>query len=125
MRKVYTSPSGEKQYKRPECIVTKATKRKPSVYIYSPSDSQLQAAGWTITEEIVPIPEPYIPTYSELVEQYIREHGYPTYGAELAVLNNYATDPTTYADAFAAYQQTRIDAKEWAESQPHRAEEGE
>lgn len=69
--------------------------------------------------------EPYVPTYSELVEQYIREHGYPTYGAELAVLNNYATDPTTYADAFAAYQHTRNEAKAWAETQPHRAEEGE
>lgn len=124
MRKVYTSPAGEKQYKRPECIVVKTTKRKPYIYIYSPSDEQMVAAGWTIEEIIDPIPEPYIPTYAELVEQYIREHGYPTYGAELAVLNNYATDPTTYADAFAAYQQTRKDAKAWADTQPHRAEEG-
>ena len=119
MRKVYTSPSGEKQYNRPYDVTN-----AQGYHIYSPSDSQLRVAGWTIEEIIDPIPEPYIPTYAELVEQYIREHGYPTYGAELAVLNNYATDPTTYADAFAAYQQTRNDAKAWAESQPHR-EEGE
>lgn len=125
MRKVYISPAGEKQYNRPKSIVIK-DKSKSGLYIYSPSDSQLQAAGWKIKEVIDPIPEPYVPTYAELIEQYIREHGYPTYGAELAIINNYATDPTTYADAFAAYQQTRIEAKEYAEKQPHRdAEEGE
>lgn len=78
------------------------------------------ADGWE--EYIAPVPEPYIPTYAELVEQYIREHGYETYGAELAIINNYAQDPTTYADAYAAYMQTRVDAKEWAEQQKHRDE---
>lgn len=119
MRKAYTSPAGDKQYYAPYDIVN-----AEGNHIYSPSDEQVLAAGWTITDEIDPVPEPYIPTYAELVEQYIREHGYLTYGAEIAVLNNYASDPTSYADAYAAYQQTRIDAKIWAESQPHRSEEG-
>ena len=72
---------------------------------------------------IVPVPELYVPTYAELVEQYIREHGYPTYGAELAVLNNYAESPAEYLGAWQTYMGVRHDAKEWAEQQPHREEE--
>lgn len=87
-------------------------------YICNPMLDTLYADGWE--DWIVPVPEPYVPTYAELVEQYIREHGYETYGAELAVINNYAADPTTYADEYAAYQAVRADAKEWANNQPHR-----
>lgn len=56
MRKVYISPDGEKQYNRPESIVIK-DKSKSGLYIYSPSDSQLQAAGWKIEEEAYPEPK--------------------------------------------------------------------
>ena len=87
-------------------------------WISNPSLDAFLADGWE--EYIVPVPEPYIPTYAELVEQYIREHGYETYGAELAIINNYAQDPTTYANAYTAYMQVRVDAKNWAEQQQHR-----
>lgn len=87
-------------------------------WVANPTIAAFLADGWR--EYIPPVPEPYIPTYAELVEQYIREHGFETYGAEIAVINNYAQDPTTYADAYASYMQTRVDAKEWANKQPHR-----
>ena len=125
MRKVYTSPEGAKQYNRPECVVTKATKRKPSVYIYSPSDEQIVAAGWTIKEEIVPIPEPYVPTVEELVERALRygeDGGTPTYSInqEFEVQRKRDTEPEAYAAYYA-----RVEACiSWAKSQPHRAEEG-
>lgn len=94
------------------------------VWVSNPTLEAFYADGW---EDYIapepPAPEPYIPTYAELVEQYIREHGYETYGAELAILNNHAQDPMTYADAYAAYMQTRTDAKTWAGQQPHREEE--
>lgn len=86
--------------------------------VVNPTEQDYLAAGYH--EYVPPTPTPYLPTYAELVERYIREHGYPTYGAELAVLNNYAQDPATYAQAYADYMQVRIDAKEWAEEQPHR-----
>lgn len=89
-------------------------------WIANPTIATFLADGWQ--EYIAPIPEPYIPTYAELVEQYIREHGYPTYGAELAVINNYSQNPTTYSDTYATYMQVRVDAKIWAENQPHRNE---
>ena len=90
-----------------------------STYV-PPTDEQLEEAGYEI--RYLPDPPPYLPTYAELVEQYIREHGYKTYGAELAVRNNYAQDPDTYAQAYADYMQCRVDAKEWASEQPHRDE---
>lgn len=89
-------------------------------WVSNPTLTDFLADGWS--EYIAPVPEPYIPTYAELVEQYIREHGYETYGAELAIINNYTQDPTTYADAYKAYMKTRADAKEWANEQPHRYE---
>lgn len=89
-------------------------------WVANPTLAAFLADGWR--EYIAPVPEPYIPTYAELVEQYIREHGFETYGAELAVINNYTQDPTTYAEAYAMYMQTRVDAKEWAKSQEHRNE---
>lgn len=89
-------------------------------WVSNPPLADFLADGWR--EWIAQVPEPYIPTYSELVEQYIREHGYPTYGAELAIINNYTKDPTAYAEAYATYMQTRVDAKVWAENQQHRDE---
>lgn len=115
MRTIYIAPNG-KQVPRPKSLVLNGNTYVP------PTDEQLTAAGYEMYEIIDPVPEPYIPIYAELVERYIQEHGYPTYGAELAVLNNYAEDPTAYADAYAHYMQTRIDAKNWAEQQPHREE---
>ena len=89
-------------------------------WVANPTLEAFLADGWL--EYITPVPEPYIPTYAELVEQYIREHGFETYGAEIAIINNYSQDPTTYADAYSAYMQTRIDAKNWANKQQHRDE---
>jgi hypothetical protein len=87
-------------------------------WVSNPLLTDIIADGWT--EYTPPAPEPYLPTYSELVEQYIREHGYETYGAELAIINNYSQDPTTYAAAYAAYMQTRVDAKQYAQTHPYR-----
>lgn len=117
MRKAYYKDGIE--VARPQSLVLNGNTYVP------PTDEQLEQAGYEIREIIEPIPEPYIPTYAELVEQYIREHGYPTYGAELAVLNNYAESPTEYAEAYAAYVQCRKDAKAWANEQPHREESAE
>ena len=116
MRTIYIDPNG-KQVPRPKSLVIYNTTYVP------PTDEQLVAVGYEIREIIDPVPEPYIPTYAELVEQYIRENGYPTYGAELAVLNNHAADPDAYAAAYADYMQTRAAAKVWANAQPHREEE--
>lgn len=87
-------------------------------WVANPQLEAFLADGWS--EYVEPIHEPYIHTYSELVEQYIREHGYPTYGAEIAIINNYNADPTTYGDAYIAYMQTRESAKEWAKTQQHK-----
>lgn len=89
-------------------------------WVANPTLEAFLADGWR--EYIAPVPEPYIPTYAELVEQYIREHGYETYGAELAVLNNYSENPSEYLEAWQHYQGVRHEAKEWAQSQPHRDE---
>lgn len=89
-------------------------------WVSNPTLEAFYADGWQ--DWIVPVPEPYIPTYAELVEQYIREHGYPTYGAELAVLNNYAENPAEYLEAWQTYMGVRHEAKELAENQPHRDE---
>lgn len=86
------------------------------MWVSNPTLEDFYRAGW---EDYIE-PEPYIPSYAELVEQYIREHGYETYGAEIAIINNYAMDPSTYSDAYASYIQTRIDAKEWANEQKYR-----
>lgn len=97
-----------------------ATIQMAGRWVSNPLLTDIIADGWT--EYTPPAPEQYTPTYAELVEQYIREHGYPTYGAELAVLNNHAADPDAYAAAYADYMQTRQAAKEWANAQPHREE---
>lgn len=107
MRKVYTSPEGAKQYNRPECIVTKATKRKPSVYIYSPSNSQLQAAGWTITEEI-----DQVPTAEEFIRQSMQNRIY-----ELkAMLSESDYKAIKFAEGELSaeeYEPTRLERREW------------
>lgn len=90
-------------------------------WVSNPTLEAFYADGWE--DYIAPAPEPYIPTYAELIEQYIREHGYPTYGAELAVLNNYAENPAEYLEAWQTYMGVRHEAKEWANEQPHREDE--
>ena len=89
-------------------------------WVANPTLEAFLSDGWR--EYIAPVPEPYIPTYAELVEQYIREHGYPTYGAEFAVLNNYAENPAEYMEEWQIYIGVRHDAKTWAETQPHKEE---
>lgn len=90
------------------------------VWVSNPTLEAFLADGWR--EYIAPVPEPILPKYAELVEQYIREHGYPTYGAELAVLNNYAENPAEYLESWQTYMGVRHEAKEWANEQPHRDE---
>ena len=85
------------------------------VWVSNPTREAFLADGWR--EYIAPVPEPYTPTYSELVEQYIREHGYETYGAELAVLNNYAENSSAYFEEWKAYMNVRREAKDWATKQ--------
>ena len=89
-------------------------------WVANPTLEVFLADGWQ--EYIAPVPEPYIPTYAELVEQYIREHGYETYGTELAVVNNYSENPSEYLESWQHYQGVRHEAKIWAQSQPHRDE---
>ena len=92
--------------------------------IVNPTIEEFLADGWQeYTPPTPSVPEQILPTYSELVEQYIRNHGYPTYGAELAVLNNYAENQTEYLEAWQTYMGIRHAAKEWAEQQPHREED--
>lgn len=89
--------------------------------VINPNLEAFLADGWTeYIAPTPPAPTPYVPTYSELVERYIREHGFPTYGAELAVLNNYAENKEQYAEAYALYVATRHAAKELASEQNHR-----
>lgn len=95
------------------------------VTFYSPDDTLIVQAGYEIREveetqpepTPTPTPEPNSPTYEELVEQYIREHGYPTYGAEFAVLNNYAVNPEAAAQEYVTYMGVRNAAKQWAHGQ--------
>ena len=95
-------------------------------WVSNPTLEAFHAAGW---EDYTPEPVeeaevvPYIPTYAELVEEYIREHGYPTYGAELAVQNNYAENPAEYLEAWQTYMGVRHAAKEWASEQNYREDE--
>lgn len=87
--------------------------------VSNPSLELFLSQGWEVVEEPpvqVVEPEPYIPTRSEVIEQYIREHGYPTYGAELAVLNNYAENPAEYLDEWQAYMGVRHAAKAYADT---------
>lgn len=94
--------------------------------VCNPTLDQFLNSGWSVyVKPDVPtsVPEPYIPLYSELVERYIREHGYKTYGAELAVINNYAVDKKSHQEAYDHYMQVREEAKTWASEQPHRGEE--
>lgn len=72
--------------------------------------------GWEIYEDSESDSDEgqYTPSYSDLVEDYIRTHGYPTYGAELAVINNYAVSPTLHEEDYNTYMQVREDAKEYA-----------
>ena len=95
------------------------------VTFYSPSDAIIEQAGYEIREvedeqpsnPTTPTPQPNQATYEQLVEQYIREHGYPTYGSEFAVLNNYAVNPQAASQEYITYMGVRNDAKTWAHNQ--------
>lgn len=97
-----------------------------SSWITNPTLETFLNQGWEIIEE--PVAEviesiPYVPTRSEVIEEYIREHGYSTYGAELAVINNYMQNPSEYTEEYNSYIQTRIDAKEFADETITRSDE--
>lgn len=93
-------------------------------WIMNPAISKLLEIGYTEVEEpeIVESEQEeqfveYKPNYEELVEQYIRENGYPDYGYELAIINNYTVDPDKYKQVWKQYQKVRQDAKDWAAEQ--------
>ena len=114
MRTIYTDPQGEKHYTRPKSLVIDNRMYTP------PTDEQLTSAGWTITEEIDTIPEPYVPTLEELVEQKIRTRY--SINQEFQVNRKRDTDP----EGFAAYNAFVEQCIREAEQEPHRvAEEGE
>lgn len=87
------------------------------IEIKNPTEEQYVAAGFY--EYVHPVLVPALPTYDELVTEYIRGNGYPTYDDELSILNNYAENPTEYLDAWQSYTSVRNSAKEWAKEQPH------
>lgn len=82
-----------------------------NTWVSNPKLTDFLADGW---EEYDPTYVIHHKTYDELVEEYIRSHGYPTYGSELSVINNYAEDPTEYQADYDAYHACRNAAKEWA-----------
>ena len=86
------------------------------LWVSNPSLEAFLADGWQ--EYIAPIPEPYVPTLEELVEQKLRER----YGInqEFEVQRKRDTEP----EAFAEYYQYVEDTISWAKQQPHREENG-
>lgn len=109
MRKVYFDPNGVKHYSAPRVFNAADDKQ----YV-PPTDEVLIANGWTITEEIVPIPEPYLPTIEELTEQKLRERY--SINQEFEVQRKRDTDQ----QGFAAYYDYVEECIAWAKSQPHK-----
>lgn len=97
------------QVARPKSLVFEGATYVP------PTDEIITACGYVIEEREF---EEYKPSYNEVVEDYIRNNGYATYGAELAVINNYLENPDneTYKTEYAAYVQVRKAAKEYAKT---------
>lgn len=79
-------------------------------HIYSPSDEQIEQAGYEIREIIDPIPEPYIPSYEEKVVEYIRERY--TIDDELAILRQRDRKTEEFAEYDAYCEECKQRAKE-------------
>ncbi len=76
--------------------------------IINPTKEQLLNDGWQ--EYIPPVAEPYIPTYEEKVEQFIREKY--TISDELAILRQRDTKPDEFNEYFAFCEECKLKAKE-------------
>jgi hypothetical protein len=76
--------------------------------IINPTKEQLLDNGWQ--EYIPPVAEPYIPTYEEKVEQFIREKY--TVSDELAILRQRDTKPDEFNEYFAFCEECKLKAKE-------------
>lgn len=107
MRKIYINSEG-KQVARPHSLTFNDTTYCP------PTDELLIQAGWEIEEVIDPIPEPYIPTLEELVEQKIRTRY--SINQEFQVNRKRDVEP----DAFAEYNTFVEECIKEAEAEPHR-----
>jgi hypothetical protein len=79
-----------------------------SKQIINPTKEQLLENGWQ--EYIPPVAEPYIPTYEEKVEQFIREKY--TVSDELAILRQRDTKPEEFNEYFAFCEECKLKAKE-------------
>lgn len=110
MIKIYIDPNGN-QVPKPSYLNYNGTCYVP------PTDEQLEAAGWEIREEIEPIPEPYLPTIEELVEQRLRERY--SINQEFEVQRKRETDP----QVFQAYYDYVEECIAWANEQDHRDNE--
>ena len=96
-----------------------ATVQLTSGWISNPTLDAFLNDGWE--EYTEPEVEPVKPKYTEreLVEQYMRIHGYPTPGSELAVVFNYLEnkDNEHYIQEYEQHKATREAAKKWAKEQ--------
>lgn len=85
------------------------------VWVSNPALEAFYADGWE--DYIAPVPEPYIPTIEELVEQKLRDRY--SINQEFEVNRKRDTDQ----EAFAAYYQYVEECIAWAYTQPHRDDE--
>lgn len=76
--------------------------------IINPTKEQLLENGWK--EYVAPVVEPYIPTYEEKVEQFIREKY--TVSDELAIQRQRDTKPEEFNEYFAFCEECKLKAKE-------------
>ena len=102
MRKIYYKDGVE--VKKPEVVIING------LNCYSPSDSQIEQAGYEIREIIVPIPEPYVPTYEEMVVMLIREKY--SLDDELAIQRQRDTKPEEFQEYFNYCEECKRRAKE-------------
>lgn len=76
--------------------------------IINPTAEQYSEAGWV--EYTPPAPKPYVPTYEEKVEMFIRERY--TISDELAIQRQRDTKPEDFAEYFAFCEDCKRRAKE-------------
>lgn len=102
MRKVYYKDGVE--VKKPDVVIING------LNCYSPSDNQIEQAGYEIREIIDPIPEPYVPTYEERVVTLIRERY--DLDDELAIQRQRDTKPEEFQEYFNYCEECKRRAKE-------------
>lgn len=102
MRKIYYKDGVE--VRKPKEVVLNG------LTVYSPSDSQIERAGYEIREIIVPVPEPYIPTYEEKVVMLIRERY--SLDSELAIQRQRDSKPEEFQVYFNYCEECKRRAKD-------------